>query len=105
VATRIVRRNVNQARYCYEVELARSPALAGNTTFALVVAPTGSVTGVTTSSSTLGNATAESCIQRALQRLTFTSGATESRLAVTFTFQPATATPPAAAAPPAAPAP
>ena len=58
----VIKRNMNQIRYCYQRELARDKALRGKITVKFVVAMDGTVTSATTKSTTMHNAAVESCI-------------------------------------------
>ena len=65
IIRRVIRRRVNQVRYCYERQLPSSPGLRGKVVLKLVIDETsGEVTRAAISSSTLGNAEAEACIAR-----------------------------------------
>jgi hypothetical protein len=67
----VVRRNLNQIRYCYQQELTASPSLMGKIVVKFVVAKDGSVTSVTTKSSTMANPTLEGCINARFLRMRF----------------------------------
>jgi TonB family protein len=71
----VLKRNLNQIRYCYQrelanqlelakqqPELAKQPELAGEITVKFVISKTGSVSKAEVKSSTMGNAAVESCI-------------------------------------------
>lgn len=73
VIRRVVRRHLNQVRFCYEQELARNPAREGRVVVSFVISPSGSVQSSTVASSTLGSATAEACVANAVRRWTFPS--------------------------------
>lgn len=67
----VVKRNMAQIRYCYQRELTKDPNLGGKVTVKFVIAGDGSVSSATTRSSTLGNASAESCINGRFMRMQF----------------------------------
>jgi hypothetical protein len=71
VIRRIVRRHLNEVRFCYEQELNARPDLEGRVTVTWIIAPTGAVTTAVVSGSTLGSARAEQCIAGAVRRWTF----------------------------------
>ena len=71
VIRRVVRRNIQQIRFCYEQQLAARPDLEGRVTVTFIIAPTGAVQTSLLASSTLGNATAEQCIVRSARRWSF----------------------------------
>lgn len=68
---RVVRRHVDEVRFCYEEELAQRPDLEGRIDIAFIIAPSGQVQSASVSSSTLGNARVEGCIVQAVRRWTF----------------------------------
>jgi TonB family protein len=86
VIQRIVRRHVNEVRFCYERELARTPDLAGRVDVQFVVGPTGRVQSASVSRSTLGNDDVESCIATAVRRWTFPAPEGGGIVAVTYPF-------------------
>jgi len=71
VARRVLRRHINEVRFCYEQAVTRDPELAGDVTLQLVVSPQGSVAASTVSASSLGNPSVEGCVARAGRRWTF----------------------------------
>lgn len=73
VVSRIVQRRSNSFRYCYERELAREPSLAGRVSVRLAIAPSGTTTSATVTSSTLGNAAVDACVIASARRLVFPS--------------------------------
>jgi hypothetical protein len=58
----VIKQNMNQIRYCYQVELKKQPALQGKITVKFVISATGSVSKAEIASSTMDNPTVESCI-------------------------------------------
>ncbi len=70
---RVIMRHRAEVRHCYEGELNKRPDLEGRVMIAFVISPTGVVTSAAVSSSTLGNATVEGCIARAVRRWSFPS--------------------------------
>ncbi|MDD9971570.1 MAG: TonB family protein, partial [Myxococcales bacterium] len=71
VIRRIIRRHINEVRFCYEQELNSRPDLQGRVAVKFIVSPTGAVQTAAVSKSTLGNAKAEQCIAKAVRRWTF----------------------------------
>lgn len=59
---KVIQRNRNQIRYCYENELIRSPSLAGKVVVRFAVSPAGAVVNAQVSESTAGNAGLEGCV-------------------------------------------
>ncbi len=71
VIRRVVRRHINEVKFCYEQQLNSRPDLQGRVTTKFVISPTGSVQSAMVSASTLSNQEVESCIVRAVRRWTF----------------------------------
>ena len=67
----VIRRHLQSIRYCYQRELQREPSLAGKITVRFVIANDGSVSNVSTKSSTLGNAEVEGCINNRFYKMDF----------------------------------
>lgn len=71
VIREVIRRHVNEVRFCYERELARDPSLAGRVVTHFVVSPTGAVRSAEVQSSTLESPPVEACLTRAIERWRF----------------------------------
>jgi len=71
VIRRVVRRHINEVKFCYEQQLNARPDLQGRVTTKFVISPTGSVQSAMVGSSSLRNEAVESCIVRAVRRWTF----------------------------------
>jgi TonB family protein len=71
VIRRVVRRHLNEVRFCYEQQLARVPDLAGRVTVQFLIAPSGAVQSSALRSSDLGSARVEQCVVQAVRRWTF----------------------------------
>lgn len=71
VIRRVVRRHINEVKFCYEQQLNSRPDLQGRVTTRFVISPTGSVQSAMVASSSLRNQAVESCIVRAVRRWTF----------------------------------
>lgn len=71
VIRRVVRRHLNEVKYCYEQQLTSRPDLAGRVTVKFVISPTGSVQSAVVSDSSLRNQAVESCVTQAVRRWTF----------------------------------
>jgi hypothetical protein len=67
----VIKRNLQQIKYCYQRELQKTPGLTGKVTTKFVIAKDGSVSSATTKTSTLGNAGVESCINGRFLRFAF----------------------------------
>jgi Ca-activated chloride channel family protein len=68
---RVVRRHLNEVRYCYELGLQGKPTLAGRVELKFTVVESGAVASSQIGSSTLGAAAVESCIAAAARRWMF----------------------------------
>jgi len=71
IVRRIVRRHLNEVRFCYTRELGGDPKLAGRVVVQFTIAPTGMVVASNVASTTLGNRAAEACIAKAVRRWLF----------------------------------
>jgi TonB family protein len=71
VIRRVVRRHINEVKFCYEQQLNARPDLQGRVTTRFVISPTGSVQSAMVANSSLRNEAVESCIVRAVRRWTF----------------------------------
>ncbi|MBX3245695.1 MAG: AgmX/PglI C-terminal domain-containing protein [Myxococcales bacterium] len=71
VIQRVIRRHINEVKFCYEQELNSRPDLEGRVTVRFIISPTGSVQTAMVQATTLGNQRVESCISQAVQRWTF----------------------------------
>jgi TonB family protein len=67
----IIRRHINEVKYCYEQELAQAPRLAGRVDVEFTIDVDGHVTASALASSTMGNASVESCVVKAVRRWEF----------------------------------
>lgn len=73
VIRRVVRRHMNEVRFCYEQGLNSRPDLQGRVTVRFIISPTGSVQTAMVANSSLGNGQVEGCISSAVRRWTFPS--------------------------------
>ena len=67
----VIRRNMNQYRYCYQRSLTKNPDLAGKVTISFVIAQDGTVATAQVESSTLDSEEVESCIAQRWKRMQF----------------------------------
>ena len=86
VIRRVIRRHLNEVRYCYERQLGAQPDLAGRVTVSFIIAPTGAVQSSGVRSSTLGNAGVDNCIARAARRWSFPQPEGGGVVAVNYPF-------------------
>ncbi len=71
VIRRVVRRHLNEVRFCYEQELNQRPDLEGRVTVRFIITPTGSVQTSMVAGTTIRNQRVESCIAQSVRRWTF----------------------------------
>ena len=71
VIRRVVRRHVNEVRYCYEQGLMPRPDIAGRVRVAFIIWTSGAVIRSRVASSTLGYHPVENCIATAVRRWSF----------------------------------
>lgn len=82
---RVVRRHLNEVRYCYQRELSLVPTLAGRLVVQFVIGAGDRVTSSALTSSTLGNPHVERCVVRAVRRWLFPRR-TNSNIDVVVTY-------------------
>ena len=89
IIRRVIRRRLNQIRYCYERELAKKPALAGTVVTEFRINPDGAVSKVNIPSGISANV--DTCIQRTLMSLRFPEpkGGGVVTVRYPFVFRPA----------------
>ena len=68
---RVIKRHLNQLRYCYQRELQKDPDLEGKITVRFVIAADGNVASAEVDVSTLDNPVLESCVVRRFRRMKF----------------------------------
>jgi TonB family protein len=91
IIRRIVRRHLNEVKYCYDQALVRQPKLEGRLVAQFTIAGTGQVIASVRQSSTLGAPAAEMCVVNAIKRWQFPAPMGGGLAIVTypFTFSPA----------------
>ncbi|MCB9673012.1 MAG: AgmX/PglI C-terminal domain-containing protein [Alphaproteobacteria bacterium] len=67
----VIKRNMNQIRYCYQRELAKKPSLGGKIVIKFVIAKDGSVSSASKKESTMNSAPVEQCIVGRFMRMKF----------------------------------
>jgi hypothetical protein len=86
IIRRIVRRHINEVKYCYEQELTKLPALAGRIVVQFMIAGNGQVLTSVLQSSTMRNARVESCTVEAVRRWSFPQPAGGGLVTVSYPF-------------------
>lgn len=71
VISAVLKRNMNQVRYCYQRELTKDPDLGGEIVVKFVIASDGTVSQSTIQSTTMHNDAVESCINARILRMQF----------------------------------
>ena len=87
IIRRIVRRHLNEVRFCYDEALVARPMLAGRVVVQFSIAPTGRVLASLLQSSTLGATAAEACIVNAVKRWEFPAPTGGGLVMVSYPFQ------------------
>ena len=87
IIRRIVRRHLNEVRFCYTQALAARPALEGRLVVQFTIAPTGKVLASALGSSTLGAPVVESCVVQAVKRWDFPEPQGGGLAIVSYPFQ------------------
>jgi TonB family protein len=71
IIRRIIRRHINEVKYCYETELTKKADLSGRVAVQFTIAATGQVIASVLQSSTMGNVRVENCVVQAVRRWEF----------------------------------
>ena len=71
IIRRIIRRHINEVKYCYETELTKKADLSGRVSVQFTIAATGQVIASVLQSSTMGNLRVENCVVQAVRRWEF----------------------------------
>jgi TonB family protein len=71
IIRRVVRRHINEVRFCYELEARKNPPLAGRVSVQFTISPEGKVDRSALQSSTLGDPRVENCVVTAFRRWEF----------------------------------
>ena len=91
IIRRVVRRHLNEVKYCYQQALARRPTLEGRLVTQFTIAATGQVLAAFVQSSTLREVSVEACVVNAVKRWAFPAPDRGGLAMVSypFTFTPA----------------
>lgn len=71
IIRRIIRRHINEVKYCYETELTKKADLSGRVSVQFTIAATGQVIASVLQSSTMSNVRVENCVVQAVRRWEF----------------------------------
>lgn len=83
---RIVRRHLNEVRFCYEQGLQKRPDLSGQVAVRFVIGAAGQVQSFLVASSTIGDAAVEMCISKVVGRMSFPVPENNGIVIVTYPF-------------------
>jgi hypothetical protein len=86
VIRRIVRRHLNEIKFCYEKGLRRRPDLSGRISVQFLIEPTGGVKTAFVKSSTTGDVSVDQCIANTVSRMTFPVPKESGIVIVTYPF-------------------
>jgi TonB family protein len=86
IIRRIIRRHINEVKFCYERELVRTPGLMGRVMIQFTISPTGQVIASLVQSSTIGSMPVEQCIATAVRRWEFPKPQGGGIVVVTYPF-------------------
>lgn len=86
IVRRVVRRHLNEVRFCYEQELATKPALGGRMIVQFTIAATGQVIASILQASELDNRRVETCVVQAVRRWEFPEPLGGGTAVVSFPF-------------------
>jgi TonB family protein len=71
IIRRIIRRHINEVKFCYEQELTKKPNLGGRIMVQFTIAASGQVIASVLQNSTMGSAKVENCTVQAVRRWEF----------------------------------
>jgi len=71
IIRRIIRRHINEVKYCYQKELQANPELYGRIIIQFTISPTGQVVSSVVQQTTMNNRAVETCIAMAVRRWLF----------------------------------
>lgn len=86
IIRRIIRRHINEVKFCYESELTKKANLAGRISVQFTISATGQVITSVLQSSTMGNVRVESCVTQAIRRWEFPAPTGGGLVIVSYPF-------------------
>ncbi len=86
VIRRVVRRHINEIRFCYEQGLRKRPDISGRVEIKFLISGLGVVQSSAVKSSTVDDPSVESCITRTVRRMTFPQPEGGGIVIVTYPF-------------------
>ena len=82
----VIRRHINEVKYCYETELAKIPTLGGRVSIEITVGASGQVVASTLASSTISNRAVAACLVQATRRWLFPKPTGGGIVVITYPF-------------------
>ncbi|MGF1464622.1 MAG: TonB family protein [Sandaracinaceae bacterium] len=86
IIRRVIRRHLNEVRFCYERQLPSRPDLEGRVVVRFAIGAEGKVTSAAVGSSTLGSPPVEACVVSAVRRWAFPAPPVGGTVAVSYPF-------------------
>jgi FHA domain-containing protein len=86
IIRRVIRRHINEVKYCYEKELTANPDLTGRVSIQFTISGTGQVVASVVQSSDMKNPSVEQCIAQAVRRWLFPKPEGGGIVIVTYPF-------------------
>jgi hypothetical protein len=86
IIRRIIRRHINEVKFCYERELVKNQNLVGRVMIQFTIAGTGMVAASVVQASTMNNPPVEQCIAQAVRRWEFPKPSGGGIVVVTYPF-------------------
>ena len=86
IIRRLIRRHLNELKYCYQRQLRRDPSLYGRLVLTFTISPTGQVPVASVKSSTINNRQVETCAVKAVRRWLFPKPTGGGVVKVTYPF-------------------
>jgi TonB family protein len=87
IIRRIIRRHMNEVRFCYEQGLTRQPSLAGRLVVSFMISPKGQVMSSLMQSATFNAPSVSSCVVQAVRRWDFPAPEGGGLVQVSYPFQ------------------
>ena len=82
----MIRRHINEVRFCYEQELNQRPDLEGRVSIKFIIAASGAVQTAMVAASTVGSSRVDKCVAKAVRRWTFPAPDGGGIVIVTYPF-------------------
>ena len=83
---KVIKRNMNQIRYCYQRQLTKNPKLKGNITVEFTIAKDGSVSKASINKSTVNSKAVDNCVANRFKRFRFPQPKDDETVIVKYPF-------------------